>query len=797
MEHRFDLMWAGIQRWLAPPVFPEDQIRTRRAGVLNAAWWAGVVLVLCIVAGNLAGGGVSPVVDAVDLVFVAASLALRRWVKQGRIALAGGGLLAVGFLALTLGVALLGTVRTPAAGVYLILVITAGLLFDWNGMIGMTVLSSLAIGGLILAENSGWLPRPDYAVTVTQWITSTALYAWAGSLTLASLQSTHRALAHANRQMAERTWAESVLRESEEKYHHLFEMESDTLCLIDNVTGEILEANAAATTLYGYSHAELLGMRNTDLSAQPDETRRAMSEQHTLIPVRYHRKKDGTVIAVEIAARHTLWHGRPVHLAAIRDITARLETEAARRESEERFQLAFQHNPAGMALTGIDGRFLQVNPALCDMLGYSEQELLARTLPEVTFREDRAVSAELFHRVLSGEDESAGFEKRYVRQNGTLVWSLVNSSLVRNAQGQPLYFVSQMQNITERKHAEEALRKSEERFRAAQDVSLEAFTILKSLRDDRGRIVDFVWTYANAMAGRLLRLPQEELIGQRLLEVLPGNREDRALFERYVRIADTAVGDEVELEYHADGIAGWFRNAAIKLGDGVAVSFSDITERKKAEMELHAANVRLANQLGELQELEFRLREQAIRDPLTQLYNRRYLNETLPRELAHAVRHEYRVGVLMLDIDHFKRINDSFGHLAGDETLQSIARTLTTHLRAGDIVCRYGGEEFLCLLLNTTPESAQQRAEQICAAIAGLPLIAAEPAARVTVSVGVALSSPAGGDMTTLLNAADEALYAAKADGRNRVRVAHGPGESRRGHGEDPQRPERVPGDPR
>ena len=120
---------------------------------------------------------------------------------------------------------------------------------------------------------------------------------------------------------------ENLIR-SEEKYRKLFEMESDAIFLINNVSGEIYEGNTAATKLYGYSIDELLSMRNIDLSAQPDQTTRAMNEKLTSIPVRYHRKKDGTVFPVEITANHLVWRDVQCHIASIRDITERLQTEA-------------------------------------------------------------------------------------------------------------------------------------------------------------------------------------------------------------------------------------------------------------------------------------------------------------------------------------------------------------------------------------------------------------------------------------------------------------------------------------
>lgn len=158
-------------------------------------------------------------------------------------------------------------------------------------------------------------------------------------------------------------------------------------------------------------------------------------------------------------------------------------------------------------------------------------------------------------------------------------------------------------DITERVRAEEALRESEERFRVAQDLSLHGFTILASVRDGQGQIVDFRCLYANREAGRLLHHPPESLVGCRLLELLPGSRDHEALFHRYVRIVETRAGDEVELEYRSEGITGWFRNMAVPLGDGVAVSFSDITAHRQAEATLREKNAELEAALATVRSL--------------------------------------------------------------------------------------------------------------------------------------------------------------------------------------------------
>jgi PAS domain S-box-containing protein len=127
--------------------------------------------------------------------------------------------------------------------------------------------------------------------------------------------------------------AEETLKETTEKYRQLFDLESDAIFLIDNATGRILEVNMAASSLYGYTHDELLRMTNTDLSAEPSETRRVTLEGQVCVPIRWHRKKDGTVFPVEITARHFVWGGSPVHIAAIRDITERKQVEEERLQS--------------------------------------------------------------------------------------------------------------------------------------------------------------------------------------------------------------------------------------------------------------------------------------------------------------------------------------------------------------------------------------------------------------------------------------------------------------------------------
>jgi diguanylate cyclase (GGDEF)-like protein len=201
--------------------------------------------------------------------------------------------------------------------------------------------------------------------------------------------------------------------------------------------------------------------------------------------------------------------------------------------------------------------------------------------------------------------------------------------------------------------------------------------------------------------------------------------------------------------------------------------------RQPRGAELLIERQRIAQTLGEHLSLalaNFRLREvmrqQSSRDPLTDLYNRRFMEESLYRELRRSARETGGIGVLMLDLDRFKALNDTYGHATGDVALRTIADFLKGAIRAEDIACRYGGEEFVVILPKASLADAVQRAEALRV---GLRSIGDEPAVHVptiTISIGVAAFPDHGSTGDELLAAADRALYRAKAQGRDRVAVA-------------------------
>ncbi len=313
--------------------------------------------------------------------------------------------------------------------------------------------------------------------------------------------------------------------------------------------------------------------------------------------------------------------------------------------------------------------------------------------------------------------------------------------------------------LRENERINRALRESEARFRGLVSQSLVGMVIVE----------DGKFSYSNARFDEIFGYSALEVRRLGLLDIASEN--DRPLVAENIRKRLSG-----EMEHVKYAFRGLRKNGVVidveshgstmEIGGKVALIglVMDVTERTRAEREVLA--------------LQEQLRERSIRDPLTGLYNRRYLEETLSRELILADRHGHPVSLIMGDLDHFKAVNDHYGHLGGDEVLRSFGDLMKGNARGSDIYCRYGGEEFLLVLPQMAKSNAVERAEQLCTAMAATPVLFGNASIAVTASFGVAAFPQDGRTGDELIAAADTALYAAKAAGRNRVNISSGDGQS-------------------
>jgi diguanylate cyclase (GGDEF)-like protein/PAS domain S-box-containing protein len=283
--------------------------------------------------------------------------------------------------------------------------------------------------------------------------------------------------------------------------------------------------------------------------------------------------------------------------------------------------------------------------------------------------------------------------------------------------------------------------------------------------DDDNRIIDL-----NPSAQKMLGATIQASLGKRAAETFPVWAD----VERQVSgITDARL--ELELNEDAKRKIDLTLNIMYdKRGQpgGKLVLFRDVTHVKKIEGDLRESNKELLRKIEEIEALQEQLKKQAIHDPLTGLYNRRFLEETLGRELAQARRTQEPMSIAMIDIDRFKSINDTYGHSVGDLFLIALGDMLEHKIRAGDVACRFGGEEFIVVMPGAPLEVAAQRINEFRQFFSALRIDVKGQSVSSTFSAGVAGFPLHGGDEKTIIAEADRALYTAKDAGRNRVIVA-------------------------
>ena len=309
--------------------------------------------------------------------------------------------------------------------------------------------------------------------------------------------------------------------------------------------------------------------------------------------------------------------------------------------------------------------------------------------------------------------------------------------------------------------------KAEHRYRALFEQSHDAVFIL----DFHGKYLE-----VNQRAGDLLGYSVIELMHLSEPDISAQKEESRSLLERLKKGENIPLHEQVYINKNGEKVSVEINAELVCDDDGVPVHIQtvarDITERKQNEAVLQEANQKLRDQLVRNETLQAQLREQATRDSLTGLFNRRYLEETLVREFLRAGREKSTVCLVMMDIDGFKAFNDTFGHDAGDLLLRKLGEFLRSEVRSSDISCRYGGEEFLIVMPGALLENGYERAEHLRAAFLSLDIEHLGVKLCATLSIGVAIYPRHGTTWEEVLHVADQAMYAAKVAGRNCTRTA-------------------------
>ena len=404
-------------------------------------------------------------------------------------------------------------------------------------------------------------------------------------------------------------------------FRELLETQAEAIVIVDG-HGEIVIVNAQVETMFGYTREELLGRRvemllPRALRSRHADLRSAYSANPHTRPMGTGMelsatRKDGSEFPVEVSLSTLATAEGTLITSRISDITARKQADAALAEAEERFRLAFEHAPIGMALVALDGSFQRVNRSLCLITGYPENQLLERGMDVFTHPDDREDDADGLHQLIAGTIPSLRTEKRHLHASGHTVWTTVSIAVVRDQCGDPLHFITQVEDISERKV------------------------------------------------------------------------------------------------------------------------------------------------------LEDRLRHLADHDPLTGVRNRRQFEQDLFLQLGTCRRYGEEAAMMMVDLDGFKEVNDTYGHHAGDLVLKAVAGALRARLRGSDVVARFGGDEFAVLLAKVTPDKARAVADDLRRCVAAVAVTISGTTLHPSASIGVAYINRGSPSKEAILQEADRAMYARK-----------------------------------
>jgi len=561
----------------------------------------------------------------------------------------------------------------------------------------------------------------------------------------------------------------------------ILDASGEVAVIVSDLDGTIVLFNSGAERLLGYAASEVVGQATPAIFHDPDEARQFLQAQQPPEPTddlfgylmararehAYSRqwtfvRKDGQLrqVRLSVSALSDARGEITGFVGMATDLTEVLQARAEARLAEEKFAGAFTSAALGMALVSLQGRWLDVNDALCRLLGYTREELLQVDFQRLTHPDDLALDLRLVEDLLQGTRSHYHLEKRYIGCHGNIIWARLSVSLVRSEAGAPLHFVSQIQDITAQRSSEQRLLESEQRSRVTLDAVADLVLSVS---------LDGVIEHANRAAVRGLGGDgAASLTGRRLQDVIaltteyaPGSVLDVSVLldpdsnavdlqsDLLLRCGDRSIP--------ADLTRAWLRDDQGQVRGAVWV-VRDATQQRARQRE--------ARQLAEI-------------DPLTELSNRRGFEAHLQRAITRVERTGQSTSLMFIDLDRFKPINDTWGHLAGDAVLWAVASVLRHGVRDSDVVARLGGDEFAVILPGCSLRRARRIGTDLLRTLSQLAVPWERERLQVGASIGIA-AIMAGMDVDQAVAAADAQCYRAKAMGRNNVQV-----QTRSGEGSD------------
>ncbi len=597
---------------------------------------------------------------------------------------------------------------------------------------------------------------------VTKLVAATARFA-GGDLNARANLAGHTELAtlgQAFDQMVEQVaQGQRTLAMSEEHYRLLFNAGDDAIFvsqfLDDGRASRLIAVNDVACLRLGYSREDLLKMDTLDVVAPEEHGRipwliNAPSDGEKFLYETFHVTRDGRRIPVEANVHVFDMNGHLTVLTMVRDITQRRQAEQKLRESEEHFSKAFHANPDIMSISHMsDGRFVDVNETFLETTNYQRSEVVGHTATEiglwVELKEQDAVLQKL-----KDEGHVSNIEAQFRTKSGALRLALFAGELIEV--GGETCLLAASKDITERKRIEEQLYEEKERAQ----VTLQAIGDAVITTDAQGRV-------------ELLNPVAEALLGCKTAQAR--NVAVTSLFTVVSELTGEVIEHPVQKCLREGEIVVITNQCILLTRDGREISIEDSAAPIRDRNGNLIGTVVVLRDVGKARKLAHQLSWQANHDALTGLMNRKAFEEHLNHAIATASEGGEHHVLLYLDLDQFKIVNDTCGHVAGDELLRQLSDLIQSQMRDTDTFARLGGDEFGVLLEHCPLEQAKRIADSLRQLVRDFRFVWKGKSFEIGVSIGLVNITATSGTIESVLSAADMACYAAKDTGRNRVHV--------------------------